>query len=82
MAATSLHDDVFLDSEERHWGTPPPRFLFTVIRWWEWLRAWQERHRIGWDATDGRNGGAGRTVWETLLEMERFDCRPGEMDQG
>ena len=26
-----------------------------------------------WDATDGRIGGAGSTVWETLLEMERFD---------
>ena len=56
--------------------------LPTVIRWWEWLRAWYERHRVGFDATDGRNGGAVRTVWETLLEMERFDCRAGEMDQG
>ena len=35
---------------------------------WRGLRAagvsrWQQRHRIGWDATDGRNGVAERTVW-------------------
>ena len=24
------------------------------------------------DATDGRNGGTERIVWETLLEVERF----------
>ena len=36
----------------------------------------QQRHRVGWDAADGRNGGAARAVWETLLEMERFvPCR-------
>ena len=54
----------------------------TKICWWEGLRAlevsrWLERHRVGWDATDGRNGGRERTVWETLLEMERFDFRAG-----
>ena len=27
-----------------------------------------------WDATHGRNGGAVRIAWETLLEMERCDC--------
>ena len=41
----------------------------TLIRWWEALRAsemgkWQEKDRLDWDATDGRNGGAQRTVWE------------------
>ena len=40
----------------------------TMIRW-EALRApevaqWQCKYRIEWDATDGRNGGAERTVWE------------------
>ena len=30
----------------------------------------------------GRNGGAERTVWETLLEMERFGYNAGEMSQG
>ena len=29
------------------------------------------KYRIEWDATDGRNGGAERTVGETLPEMER-----------
>ena len=33
---------------------------------------WQQRCRIEWDATDGRNGGAQRTVLEILMEMERF----------
>ena len=34
----------------------------------------QERHRVGWNAIDGRGGGAERTAWETLLEMDRYDC--------
>ena len=54
----------------------PIALVPTMIRWWEGLRApevtkWQERHRVGWDATDGRNGEAARTVWATLLEMNR-----------
>ena len=49
--------------------------LPTLIRWWEGLRE-QEWHRVCWDATDGRNGGA------TVLETERFDHRAREMDQG
>ena len=36
----------------------------------------------GWDASDGRNGGAARKVWGSLLETERFDFRTGEKDQG
>ena len=32
------------------------------------------------DATVGRNGGAQRTVWETLLEMESFKLQAGEED--
>ena len=34
------------------------------------------------DATDGRNGGAQRTVWEVLMEMERFKYRAGEEELG
>ena len=65
----------------------PIALLPTLIRWWECLRAlvverWQERHRIGWDVTDRRNGGAERTGWETLLEVERFDFKAAEMNQG
>ena len=44
------------------------------------MSRWQEQHSVWWDAIDGRNG-AVRTVWETLLEMERFDHRAGEMEQ-
>ena len=43
---------------------------------------WQQRYRIEWDATDGRNGGAQRTVLEILMEMERFNYRAGAEDQG
>ena len=45
-----------------------------MIRLWEALSAP--------DATDGRNGGALRTVWEILLEMEKFKCQAGEKDHG
>ena len=31
---------------------------------------WQQRRRVGWDATDVRNGGAARTMWETLVEWK------------
>ena len=46
----------------------PIALMPTMIRW-EALRApevaqWQCKYRIEWDATDGRNGGAERTVWE------------------
>ena len=34
------------------------------------------------DATDGRNGGAQQTVWEILMEMERFNGKAREEDQG
>ena len=33
------------------------------------------------DATDGRNGGGQRTVWGTLMEMERFNGRAKAEDQ-
>ena len=41
----------------------------------------QQKYRVDWDATDGRHGGAQRTVWEILLEMERFNGKAKE-DQG
>ena len=55
----------------------PVALLPAKICWWEALRApevlrWQQRYRAGWDASDGRNGGAERTVWETLLEMKQI----------
>ena len=56
----------------------PIALLPTLLRWWEWLRApvvqeWEKkRRRVKWDATEGRNGGAARTAWEALLEMERY----------
>ena len=42
----------------------------------------QQKYRVEWDATDGRNGGAQRTVWEVLMEMERFNGRTRAEDQG
>ena len=59
----------------------------TLIRCWETLRApevakWQQKYRVDWDATDGRNGGAQQRVWEIFLEMERFNGKAKEEDQG
>ena len=59
MAATSLHNDVLLDSEE----------CCESLRWWKAVRApavakWQQKYRVEWDVTDGRNGGAQRTIWK------------------
>ena len=47
---------------------------------WKALRApdvakCQQKYRVDWDATDGRNGGAQRTVWEVMMETERFHGR-------
>ena len=65
----------------------PIALMLTLIRWWEALRApevakWQLKYRVDGDATDGRNGGAQQTVWEILMEMERFDGKAKEEDQG
>ena len=59
----------------------------TLIRWWEALRApevaeWQLKYRVEWDVRDGRNGGAQRTVWEILMEMDSFDGKAKEGEQG
>ena len=65
----------------------PVALMPTLIRWWEALRApeeakWQQQYRVDWDATDGRNGGAQRTVWEVLMEMVRFNGKAKAEDQG
>ena len=65
----------------------PIALMPTLTGWWEALRApevakWQQKYRVGWDATDGRNGGAQRTVWELLMEMERFNGKAKAEDQG
>ena len=41
------------------------------------MAKWQQKSRADWDATDGRNGGAQRTVWEILMEMEVQTPRKG-----
>ena len=65
----------------------PIALMPTLTRWWEALRApevakWQQKYRMEWDATDVRNGGAQRTVWDVLMEMERFNGRAKATDQG
>ena len=65
----------------------PIALLPTLTRWWEALRApemakWQQKYRVDWDATNGRNGEAQRTVWEVLMEMERFNGKARAEDQG
>ena len=77
--------DGFLVPEKRHERTSHG-FPLYLIMWWWWLRAlevkrWQERHLAESDASGGRIGGAERS-WEPPLEMERFDFRTSEMDQG
>ena len=41
----------------------------------------QQTYRVDWDATDGRNGGAQQTVWEIMMEMEKFNEQAKEEDQ-
>ena len=80
---TLVHDDVLFDLQDCHeWaahcaiahhGSLVGRFC---------ARQRQQEHHVGWDATDGRKGGAECTVWETLLEMERCNHSAGEREQG
>ena len=75
MAATSVHDDVFLDSEEFH---EPETDCADVdvnplVRRAQEVTKWQQKYRVDWDATDDRNGGAHQRILEILLEMGRFD---------
>ena len=65
----------------------PIALMPTLVRWCEAMRApevakWQQKYHVEWDATDGRNGGAQRTVWEVLMEMERFSGRTKAEDRG
>ena len=46
------------------------------------MAKWQLKYRVDWDATDGRNGGAQQTVWEMLMEMERFNGKAKAEEQG
>ena len=65
----------------------PIALMPTLIRWLEDLRArevakWQQKYRVDWDAADGRNGGAQQTVWEVLMEVERYKKSAGKEEQG
>ena len=65
----------------------PIALVPTLMRRWEALRApevarWQQKYRVDWNATDGRNGGGQQTVWEMLMEMERFNGKADDEDQG
>ena len=76
MAAASSHNCVFLIPKSVT-SERPIAHMSTMIRWLEALPApevakWQQKESVEWDATDGRAGGAERTAWETLLEMDRF----------
>ena len=51
----------FLDSEKRHERTPHGASTHLVSTVGVEVSRWQERHRLGWDASDGGNGGAERT---------------------
>ena len=46
------------------------------------MAKWQQKYRVEWDATVGRNGGAHGTVWDILMEMERFNGKAKKEDRG
>ena len=61
MAAACLHNDVFFLIPKNVTSERPIALMPTLIHWWEALRApevakWQQKYRVDWDATDGRNG--------------------------
>ena len=37
-----------------------------VVRVSNHMQKWKQNYRVDWDATDGRNGGFQRTMWEIL----------------
>ena len=45
------------------------------------MATWQQKYRVDWDTTNGRNRGAQRTVWEVLMEIERFNVKAKAEDQ-
>ena len=79
MAATSLHNDVLLNSEECHKRAANCAYANDdpLVELCELHRLRNGNTNIG---LNGRNGGAERTVWEILLEMERFNYHAGEGD--
>ena len=85
MATTCPQDEDLLDSEERHERTPhrASAHLDSVVSLVPSVeRDGKKRIVFGWDAADGRNGGAERTASEALFKMARFDHRTGALDQG
>ena len=46
------------------------------------MAKWQQKYRVECDATDGRNGGPQRTMWEILMDMKRFNGRAKAEEQG
>ena len=70
LAAASLYDVVFLDTEEHH-GSAPPQMVeyFKAPEVDEWKGGLL---RDKWDAMDTRNAGAELTAWETPLEKDRL----------
>ena len=46
------------------------------------MAKWQQKYRVDWDTTDGRNGGAQRAVFEKLMDMERFNEKAKAEEQG
>ena len=53
-------------------------FITEQAKWTREVAKWQQIYRVEWAATDGCNGGAGRIVWEMLLEMDKFNYHAGE----
>ena len=65
----------------------PIALLSTVIRWWEWLTApviqeWKKKSRVEWDATQGKQWRSRKTVWEAWLDVDKYNYKVEEMDQG
>ena len=46
------------------------------------IQEWKKRRRVRWDATEGSDGGAERSAWAALLEMEKCNYVVEEAYQG
>ena len=68
MAATSLHNDFLLDSERAAHRADACDDSLVASSEGAAGGEMEDKYRIDWEATDGRNGGAKRTVRETLVE--------------
>ena len=87
MAATRACTTMFLLIPKNGTSERPIALIPTLIRWWEALREprvakWRQKYSVERDAPDGRNGGAQQTLWEVLMEMERFVGKAKEGEQG